>query len=55
MHLAAAYRVPLVAVFVSTDPGLTGPLGSGRMTVLGGKGIAPSAGEVITAAERLLG
>jgi heptosyltransferase-1 len=55
MHLAAAYRVPLLAVFVSTDPGLTGPLGSGVMSVLGGKGIAPSAGEVIAAAERLLG
>jgi heptosyltransferase-1 len=55
MHLAAAYRVPLVAVFVSTDPGLTGPLGSGPMTVLGGKGVAPSAGEVIAAAQQLLG
>jgi heptosyltransferase-1 len=55
MHLAAAYRVPLVAVFASTDPGLTGPLGSGPMTVLGGKGRAPSANEVIAAAGRLLG
>jgi heptosyltransferase-1 len=54
MHLAAAYRVPLVAVFVSTDPGLTGPLGSGPMTVLGGKGMTPAAGEVIEAAQRLL-
>jgi heptosyltransferase-1 len=55
MHLAAAYRVPLVAVFVSTDPGLTGPLGSGPMTVLGGKGTTPDAAQVIDAAARLLG
>ncbi len=55
MHLAAAYRVPLVAVFVSTDPALTGPLGSGAMTVLGGRGVAPTAADVIDAAHRLLG
>lgn len=54
MHLAAAYRVPLVGIYVSTDPGLTGPVGSGRMAVLGGKNGPPSAGQVIDAAERLL-
>lgn len=55
MHLAAAYRVPLVGIYVSTDPGLTGPVGSGPMTVLGGKHGAPSAAQAIDAAERLLG
>ncbi|MFC0239762.1 lipopolysaccharide heptosyltransferase I [Rhodopseudomonas telluris] len=55
MHLAAAYRVPLVGIYVSTDPGLTGPVGSGPMTVLGGKSGAPSARQAIDAAERLLG
>jgi heptosyltransferase-1 len=55
LHLAAAYRVPLVAIFVSTDPGLTGPLGSGPMTVLGGKDSAASAAQAIVAAEKLLG
>ncbi|MEO6381337.1 MAG: lipopolysaccharide heptosyltransferase I [Nitrobacter sp.] len=55
MHLAAAYRVPLVGVYVSTDPGLTGPVGSGRMTVLGGKNGPPAARQAIKAAERLLG
>ncbi len=55
MHLAAAYRVPLVGIYVSTDPGLTGPVGGGRMAVLGGKNGPPSAGQVINAAERLLG
>jgi heptosyltransferase-1 len=54
MHLAAAYRVPLVGIYVSTDPGLTGPVGSGPMAVLGGKNGPPSAGQVIDAAERLL-
>jgi heptosyltransferase-1 len=54
MHLAAAYRVPLVGIYVSTDPGLTGPVGAGRMAVLGGKNGPPSAGQVIDAAERLL-
>lgn len=55
MHLAAAYRVPLVGIYVSTDPGLTGPVGAGRMAVLGGKSGPPSAGQVINTAERLLG
>lgn len=54
MHLAAAYRVPLVGIYVSTDPGLTGPVGTGRMAVLGGKSGPPSAGQAIEAAERLL-
>ncbi|ABE38847.1 Lipopolysaccharide heptosyltransferase I [Rhodopseudomonas palustris BisB5] len=54
MHLAAAYRVPLVGIYVSTDPGLTGPVGSGPMSVLGGKAGAPSARQAIEAAERLL-
>jgi len=55
LHLAAAYRVPLVGVYVSTDPGLTGPVGSGAMRVLGGKSGGPSAQQVIAAAEQLLG
>lgn len=55
MHLAAAYRVPLVGIYVSTDPGLTGPVGGGRMAVLGGREGPPVARQVIEAAERLLG
>jgi heptosyltransferase-1 len=54
MHLAAAYRVPLVGIYVSTDPNLTGPVGSGRMAVLGGRNGPPSARQAIEAAERLL-
>jgi heptosyltransferase-1 len=55
LHLAAAYRVPLVGIYVATDPGLTGPVGSGPMSVLGGKAGAPEARQAIEAAEGLLG
>jgi len=54
MHLAAAYRVPLVGIYVSTDPGLTGPVGSGCMAVLGGRNGPPAARVLAEAAERLL-
>ena len=42
VHLAAAMKVPLVAIFVGSEPGLTGPVGSGRMKILGGKNEPPS-------------
>jgi heptosyltransferase I len=53
LHLAAAYSVPLIAVFLATDPGLTGPVGNGSITVIGGKGAYPSFERVIEAAEKL--
>jgi heptosyltransferase-1 len=53
LHLAAAYGVPLIAVFLATDPGLTGPVGSGPITVVGGKGSYPSFERVIEAAKAL--
>jgi heptosyltransferase-1 len=37
LHLAAALGVPLVAIFLGTEPGLTGPMGAGPMAVVGGK------------------
>lgn len=49
VHLAAALRVPLVAIFVNSEPGLTGPLGGGPIAVIGGKGKAPEPAEVIAA------
>lgn len=55
LHLAAAYGVPLIAIFTATEPGLTGPVGRGPITVLGGKGIYPSFMQAIAAAEALLG
>jgi heptosyltransferase-1 len=42
LHLAAALGVPLVAIFAGSQPGLTGPVGSGPITVLGAQGAPPS-------------
>lgn len=55
LHLAAAYRVPLIAVFIASDPGLTGPVGSGPIKVIGSKGEYPSFAQAIAAAEVMLG
>jgi heptosyltransferase-1 len=54
LHLAAALGVPLVAIFVGSEPGLTGPMGRGPIAVVGGKGQVPSVAEVMSALERLL-
>lgn len=51
LHLAAALGVPLVAIFAGSEPGLTAPVGSGPMTVLGAQGAPPETDEVIAAAE----
>jgi heptosyltransferase-1 len=42
LHLAAALGVPLVAIFAGSEPSLTKPVGSGKLTVLGGHGTPPS-------------
>jgi len=49
MHLAAALGVPLVAIFTGSQPGLTGPVGSGPLAVLGAEGAPPSVEAVIDA------
>lgn len=54
LHLAAAYAVPLVGIYVATEPGRTGPVGAGRIEVVGGKGASPAAEQVIAAAESAL-
>jgi heptosyltransferase I len=54
LHLAAAYQVPLAGIYVASDPGLTGPVGAGRIIVVAGVEKAPTAPEVISAVERLL-
>ncbi|MBY0382833.1 MAG: lipopolysaccharide heptosyltransferase I [Xanthobacteraceae bacterium] len=51
LHLAAAYEVPLIAIFLATEPGLTGPVGNGPIVVLGGKDKEPSLSEVVQAIE----
>lgn len=53
MHLAAALGVPLVAIFSGSRPGLTGPVGSGPIAVLGAEGASPSVDEVRGAVEKI--
>jgi heptosyltransferase I len=53
LHLAAALAVPLVAIFVGSEPGLTGPLGAGPIDVTGGKGQCPDVAEVLAAVDGL--
>jgi len=53
LHLAAALGVPLVAIFAASEPGLTGPVGTGPIAVVGGQGAPPSAAEVMAAVGRL--
>jgi heptosyltransferase-1 len=53
-HLATALRVPSIALYVTTDPALTGVYGSGFVRNLGGIGRSPSVTEVLNAAEPIL-
>ena len=53
LHVAAALGVPLVAIFTGSTPGLTGPVGAGRMVVLGAPGNSPAPAEVARAVERI--
>ena len=54
-HLASAYGLPTVAVFLTTEPGLTGPLGpfSSTLTAETGGRVTPAA--AVAEAGRLLG
>jgi lipopolysaccharide heptosyltransferase I len=54
LHLAAAFGVPLTAIFVGSEPGLTGPMGQGPIEIVGGKSAAPSVADVLHALERVL-
>ncbi len=54
LHLAAALGVPLVAIFVGSEPGLTGPIGPGPIAIVGGKAAPPSVADVAAAVDRLL-
>jgi heptosyltransferase-1 len=52
LHLAAALGVPLVAIFLASEPGLTGPIGAGPIAVLGTKGAGPTVTEVADVLKR---
>jgi heptosyltransferase-1 len=54
MHLAAALGVPLMAIFTGSKPGLTGPIGSGPIAVVGAEGAVPSVEEVTEAVARIV-
>ncbi|QKD02353.1 lipopolysaccharide heptosyltransferase I [Mesorhizobium loti] len=53
-HLASAFGLPTVAVFLATEPGLTGPRGPYASTLLAALGGRVTPVEVIAVAERLL-
>jgi heptosyltransferase I len=55
LHLAAALGVPLVAIFLGSEPGLTGPMGQGPIEVLGAKGAPPSVVDVVDTVKLLAG
>ena len=54
VHLAAALKTPTIALYISTDPALTGVLGTGFYRNLGNTGNPPSAAEVMAVAEQVL-
>lgn len=51
-HLATALGVPTIALFVATDPALTGVYGPGFARNLGARGQPPSAEQVLAVAEQ---
>ena len=53
-HLAAALCVPTIALYITTDPSLTGVYGTGFVRNLGAPGRAPSVAEVLAVAEQEL-
>ncbi|MER8976891.1 MULTISPECIES: lipopolysaccharide heptosyltransferase I [unclassified Mesorhizobium] len=53
-HLASAFGVPTVAIFLATEPGLTGPRGPFSSTLLARPGRSVTPPEVIAEAERLV-
>lgn len=52
IHLATALRVPSIALYVASEPALTGVYGTGFCRNLGAPGRSPSAVEVLTVAEQ---
>jgi heptosyltransferase-1 len=54
LHLAAAYAVPLIGIYLATEPKLTGPVGPGPITVLGGPGQSPAYAAVLGKAQEML-
>ena len=53
-HLAAALHVPTIALYIATEPALTGVYGGGFVRNLGRTGTPPSLAEVLTVAAQAL-
>lgn len=53
-HLAAALNVPVIALYVATDPSLTGVYGNGFAHNLGQRGAPPSVDQVLAVADQAL-
>ncbi len=53
LHLASALGVPLVGIFLGSEPGLTGPMGRGPIAIVGGKGSTPAPDAVLHALDGL--
>ena len=53
-HLASAFGLPTVAIFLATEPGLTGPRGLYSSTLLAASGSRIAPDEVMVEAERLV-
>ncbi len=53
LHLAAALAVPLIGIFIGSEPGLTGPMGGGPIAIVGGKGAMPTPDDALAALDRL--
>jgi heptosyltransferase-1 len=54
-HLAVALKVPTIALYTATDPGLTGVLGVGFHRNLGGKNQIPSPHAVLGELQTVFG
>lgn len=54
VHLAAALKIPTIALYVSTDPSLTGVYGRGFFRNLGGVGQNPAVAEVLSCVEQAM-
>jgi heptosyltransferase-1 len=52
LHLAAALGVPLAAIFTGSEPGLTGPVGPGKIEIVGANRVLPSVADVAAAVAR---
>ena len=54
LHLAAAFGVPLIAIFAGSEPRLTGPVGRGPITILEGRNSPVPVESVVAAVKAIV-